>query len=319
VDRPRYEKGTVIHVRTVHSTTVTGPPVPTIRPGELAGDYFAGEVPVNARQATPYGVFWAIALFVIQCVWLSLVLRYPGLGSGDPAAVNDRVVASWLPVFLLACAAAPLAALALAADRDYPDPYGEGVTFGHPVGVAACTAVGVGLVAVAAVAYSATQGPHTAVTIAVGCAAVLATVIGTAAGLVTVYRPALRAPACWAILAIWVGLTLRQVFLWAVGQHDAVHTVGHVDVTGSAPALLAFGVAVTALVGGVAGFLHTRGLAPLLASVGALWLCATCTSSVGLGTSALTDAPWRIIAWSLVGAVAGVVTLAIRWWWQDDH
>jgi hypothetical protein len=312
------KKGTVIHVRTAHST-LTGPPIPTVRPGELAGEYFAGEVPVNERQATPYGIFWAIALLVGQCVWLSLVLRYPGLDGDEPAAANDRVVASWLPVFLLACAAAPLAALALAADRDYPDPYGDGVTFGHPAGVAVCTVFGVGLAAVAAVAYTATQGPHTTETVAVGCAAVLAAAIGTAAGLVTVYRPALRAPACWAVLAVWVGLTLRQVFLLAVAQHDTAHTVGHVDVTGPAPALLAFGVAVTALIGGAAGFLRTHGLAPLLVSIGALWLCATCTSSVGLGASALAGAPWRIIAWSLVGAVAGVVTLTVRTWWQDDH
>ena len=80
---------------------------------------------------------------------------------------------------------------------------------------------------------------------------------------------------------------------------------------------LAIGVAGTALVGGLAGFVRTSGQAPLLLGVAGLWLGAIALSMVGPGPEAIAVAPWRTIAGSLAGAVAGVLALAVRTWWRE--
>ena len=336
---PPLQKGTVLHVQssTSHGMWTARPgegrkpnrgavPAPTYpvygretaRPG--AGAYFGSDVPVPyEHRVTPSGVAWAFTLFALQCAALRLVLGFPGLGAG--AAANDRMIADWLPLFLLACASAPLVAIALAADRprsalytDYPD-------IGHPVRMPLLCGLAIALSGVAAVALVATQGPHTVAAVLVGAAVAAATACGTAAGLLTVFRPMLRTPACWAVLAVWVGLLLRRAFTWAVVASDVdMHMHLPADLNGEVPyasLLLAAGVAGTMLIGGISGFVGSRGQAPLLAAIAGLWLCATALGALGPGLSALALAPWRVIAGCLAGAIAGVLLLAARSWWRE--
>lgn len=338
VHTPRNEKGTVLHVRSTSIGMWTARPGegryahrdpagrsyptydrPTVRPGELAGEYFAGQVPAPARhRVTPRGVAWALALFFVQCVWLRFVLGYPGFG--DSAAANDRTTSAWLPLFLLACASAPLVAVALAADRERTDPYSEVDDVGHPVWIPVISGVLTALAGLGLLAVAVTTGPHTVGAVALGCGVAAAALLGAAVGLLTVHRPVLRTPVCWAVLAIWVGLTLRRAFVWAVAPHVVTHA--HVPAALDAavpyaPALLAVGVAGTALIGGIGGFVRSRGQAPLLAAIAGLWLCATGLSVLGPGVQAFAEAPWRLVAGSLGGAVAGVLVLAVRSWWKE--
>lgn len=300
------------------STPYSGP---TVRPEELATGYFAGQVQVpGVPRVTPRGIAWAVALFAFQCAGIRLVLGYPGL-DGPPAA-NDRVVSAWLPLFLLACAAAPLVAVALAAGRRPPDRFGadDGAEpFGHPTGVSVLTGAAVAPAAVAVLAFAARGAPHAAPGIAVGCGAVLAVALGAAAGLLAAHRPALRTPVCWGVLAVWVGLVVRHGFVWAaapelLGPDGAGHAAR--VVAAYAPAVLAAGVAATAVIGGVSGFVRTGGQAPLLATVAGLWAVAIATAAVGLGPAALTTAPWPDVAWTLTGAIVGVVAVLARSWWR---
>lgn len=286
------------------------------RPRDAADEYFAGGVPVpHAHRVTPNGIAWAGALLVVQCGWLRL-LGYPGFGAD--AAMNDRTAAGWLPLFLLACGAAPLVATALAADRERSDPYAETADRGHPVGVPLVTGVVTALAGVAAVILAATGGPHTIMVAAVGCGVVVAAGLGTGAGLLTVYHPVLRTPVAWAALAVWAGLTLCRAFGWAIEPHAVPYVAGALaTAVPYGPVPLGAGVAGTVLAGGLAGFVRTRGQAPLLVTVAGLWLVATALSVVGPGLAAITLAPWEPIAGSLGGAVVGVLILAARSWWQE--
>lgn len=310
--------------RRPHRGTVNAPTYParprTVRPGEYAGAYFGADAPRPiALRVTPTGVAWAFTFFAVQCAVLRLVLGFPGLG-GD-VAVNDRMITGWLPLFLLICASAPLAGIALAADRPRSELYADFPDLGHPVGAPLACGAAIALSGVAAVALIATQGPHTVAPIVAGVGVVAATACGTAAGLLTVYRPVLRAPVCWAVLAVWVGLVLRRALVWSViASHGSAHTGMTVDLNSEVPyasVLLAAGVAGTMLIGGIAGFIRSREQAPLLAAVAGLWLCATVLSLLGPGLAAFALAPWRVIAGSLAGAIAGVLLLAARTWWQE--
>lgn len=287
------------------------------RPRDAAGEYFAGDVPVPyAHRVTPNGIAWAGALLVVQCGWLRLVLGYPGFGSD--AAMNDRTAAGWLPLFLLACGAAPLVATALAADRERSDPYAETADRGHPMGMPLLAGAVTALAGVAAVILAATGGPHTIMVAAVCCGVVVAAGLGTGAGLLTVYHPVLRTPVAWAVLAVWAGLTLCRAFVWAIKPHAVLHAAGAlVTAVPYGPMPLGAGVAGTVLIGGLAGFVRTRGQAPLLVAVAGLWLVATALSVVGPGLTAIFLAPWEPIAASLGGAVVGVLILAARSWWQE--
>lgn len=288
-----------------------------VRPRDAADEYFAGGVPVPyAHRVTPSGIAWAGALLVVQSACLRLVLGCPGPGAS--AAVNDRTAAGWLPLFLLACGAAPLVATALAADRERSDPYAESADLGHPVGVPLVAGAVTAVAGVAAVIVAATGGPHTIMAGPVGCGVVVAAGLGTGAGLLTVHHPVLRMPVVWAVLAVWAGLTLCRAFVWAIEPHAVLHVA---DALATAvpygPVPLGAGVAGTVVAGGLAGFVRTRGQAPLLVTVAGLWLAATALSVLGPGPAALTLAPWGLIAGSLGGAVVGVLILAGRSWWQE--
>lgn len=336
---PPLQKGTVLHVQssTSHGMWTARPgegrkpnrgsiPAPTYptygrpatRPG--AGAYFGSDVQVPyEHRVTPSGAAWAFALFALQCAALRLVLGFPGLGG--VTAVNDRMIAGWLPLFLLACASAPLVAIALAADRPRSEQYADYPDIGHPVRMPLLCGLAIALSGVAAVALVATQGPHSIAPVFVGAAVVGAAACGTAGGLLTVFRPVLRTAACWAVLAVWVGLVLRRSFIWAVVASDVdMHTRLPADLNGEVPyasLLLAAGVAGTMLVGGISGFVGSRGQAPLLAAIAGLWLCATAFGALGPGVSGLALAPWRVIAGCLAGAIVGVLLLAARSWWQE--
>ena len=286
-----------------------------VRPGE----YFAGEVPVPyRRRVTPRGIAWAGALLAAECLWLRLVLGFPGLG--DSAGMNDRTVAGWLPLFLLACVAAPMVGVALAADRARTDPYAENADRGHPVWIPVLAGGATAVVGVLVVAAVTAGGAHTVAAVAVGCGAAAAVGIGTGAGMLTVYRDELRVPVAWAVLAVWVGLSLRRAFVWAIEPHAVMHVPAAVDAAVPyAPVLIGAGVAGTTLAGGLTGFVQPRGQAPLLAAITGLWLCATALSVIGPGPEALAVAPWRAIAGSLAGAVTGVLALTVRTWWRDHR
>lgn len=287
------------------------------RPRDAADEYFAGDVPVPyAHRVTPRGIAWAAALLVVQCAWLRLVLGYPGLGAS--AAMNDRTAAGWLSLFLLACGAAPLVATALAADRERSDPYAESADRGHPVGVPLLAGAVTAVAGVAAVVVAGAGGPHTITAGLVACGVVVAAGLGTGGGLLAVHHPVLRMPVVWAVLAVWAGLTLCRAFVWAIEPHAVSHVAGALaTAVPYGPVPLGLGVAGTVVASGLAGFVRTRGQAPLLVTVCGLWLVATALSVVGPGPAAISLAPWGLIAGSLGGAVVGVLVLAGRSWWQE--